>query len=128
MHVDGLVRDAVARLHKLVDAMTDQALLTVVDLEGWPINFAAAGANMLDHPGYVVLHSRGSPCRYRGLGLNDWLHMAYALAAGAAVICTTDRAFADVCGSAGEFEHMQVQMADASRAGPIYGLARGMLR
>ena len=127
MHVDGLVKRGVAGLFKLVGDLKEQGL-TIVELEGWPIDFAAAGANMLDHPGHVVLHSRGSPCRYRGLGLNDWLHMAYALAAGAAVICTSDRAFADVCGSAGEFERMQVQMADAREAGPIYGLARAMPR
>ena len=127
-YVDGLVRDAVARLLDLIDAMGKQGLLTIVELKGWSIDFAAARANMLDHPGYVVLHSRGDPCRHRALGLIDWLHMAYARAARAVVICTADRAFADVCGSAGEFEHMQVQMADASEAGPIYDLARGRSR
>ena len=44
------------------------------------------------------------------------------------MICTAGRAFADVCGSVGEFGRMQVQMADASGAGPIYDLARGRSR
>ena len=127
-YVDGLVRDTVDRLLKLVSTLKRQGRLTVVELEGWSIDFAAARANMLDHPGYVVLHSRGDPCRHRALGLIDWLHMAYARAARAVVICTVDKAFADVCGSVGEFEDMQVQMADASGAGPIYDLARAMSR
>ena len=126
--VDGLVRDAVAHLLDLIEAMKSQDRLTIIELAGWAIDFAATRANMLDHPGCVVIHSRGNPCRYRGLGLIDRLHMAYALAARAVVICTADRAFADVCGSAGEFERMQVQMADAGEAGPIYDLARVMSR
>ena len=126
--MDGLVRDAVARLHDLVDALGKQGLSTVVELKGWPVDFAVARANMLDHPGYVVLHSCGNPCRHRGLGLMDWLQMAYARAAKAVVICTADKAFADVCGGGGEFKHMQVQTANASGAGPIYDLARAMSR
>ena len=127
-YVDGLVRDAVARLLDLVDALKKQNRLTVVYPEGWSIDFAALRANMLEHPGLVVLFAKGNSCRHRGLGLMDWLQMAYARAAKAVVICTTDRAFADVCGGDGEFKHMQVQMADASEAGPIYDLARAMSR
>ena len=123
-YVNGLVRDAVGRLHDLVDALKKQGL-TVVELEGWSIDFAALRANMVEHPGRVVLFSKGNSCRHRGLGLIDWLHMAYTRAANAAVICTADVAFADVCGGAGEFGHMQVQLADGAAAGPLYDLARG---
>ena len=75
--MDGLVRDTVDGRLKLVSSLKRQGRLTVVELEGWPVDFAAARANMLDHSGYVVLHSRGNFCRHRGLGLMDRLHMAY---------------------------------------------------
>ena len=87
------------------------------------IDFAALRANMLEHPGRVVLFSRGNSCRHRGLEPMDWLQMVYARAARAVVICTADKAFADMCGG-GEFGRMQVQLADEAAAGPLYDLAR----
>ena len=123
-YVDGLVQDAVAGLLKLVSTLKRQGHLTVLELEGWSIDFAALRANMLEHPGRVVLFSRGNSCRHRGLGRMDWLQMVYARAARAEVICTADIAFADVCGGDGEFGRMQVQLADEAAAGPLYDLAR----
>ena len=97
-------------------------------MKGWFLDLPTVHNKMFEHPGYAVLYSKGNSCRHRGLGLLDWLHIILARDANAAVICTTDMAFADIAGNDDEFGHIQTQLADGAAAGPLYDLARGGAR
>ena len=73
---------------------------------------------MLEHAGFAVPGSMGHICRYRGIGALDWLHIAFARDAGAAVICTADRALVDTAND-DKFGHIQIQLTSVGAIGPL---------
>ena len=122
--VDRAVHQAVSALFKLTVNLKGQNRLAIVEMEGWSPDFAVLRTKMLEHAGHTVFHSKGNACRHRGLGLHDWLHIAFARDADAAVICTADNAFADIVGKDDEFGHIQVQLTGTGATGPLYDMAR----
>ena len=122
--VDSIVQEAVNTLLALVDRMKEQDRLRVVELDGWSPDLAGLYGKMLEHAGFTVPGHKGQICRHRGIGFPDWLHIAFARDARAAVICTTDKAFVDIAGSDDEFDHIQVQLTGVGAVGPLYDLAR----
>ena len=60
-------------------------------------------------------------CRHLGIDACDWPQIAFADAAGASAICTTDTAFADIVGNDAEFGHLKVQLT----SGPLIDLLSG---
>ena len=71
--VDRGVRWAINDFVDLVDTMKIQRRLRVVEIEGWFPNPAAVHAKMMEHAGYTVPGRAGRICRYRGIGLFDWV-------------------------------------------------------
>ena len=122
--VDRAVRQAVTTLLNLAGSLEKQGRLAIVEMEGWSPDFAVLRTKMLEHAGHTVFHSKGNACRHRGLGLHDWLHIALARDADAAVICTADNAFADIVGKDDEFGHILVQMTGTGATGPLYDTVR----
>ena len=121
--VDKIVRRAVDAFFDLVGSMKDQNILRVVEIEGWFPSPAAVHAKMMEHAGYTVPGRAGRICRYRGIGIFDWVHIMFARAARADAICTTDKAFADVAGNDAEFGHIMMQLTSVGAIGPLYDLS-----
>lgn len=119
--VDKIVRGAINDFLDLVGSMKDQSILRVVEIEGRLPNPAAVHAKMMEHAGYTVPGRTGRICRYRGIGIFDWVHIMFARAARADAICTTDKAFADVAGNDAEFGHIMMQLTNVGPIGPLYG-------
>ena len=122
--VDRAVRQAVTDLFRLAVRLKRQNRLAIVEMEGWSPDFAVIRTKMLEHAGHTVFHSKGNAYRHRGLGLHDWLHIAFARDVNAAVICTADNAFADIVGKDDEFGHILVQMTGTGATGPLYDTVR----
>ena len=121
--VDRIVRGAVDELLDLVDSMKTEERLRIVELDGWFPAPSRILSKMLEHAGFTVPGRAGQICRYRGIGLLDWLHIMFARAANATAICTTDKAFADIAGNDGEFGPVQIQLTSVGAIGPLYGPA-----
>ena len=121
--VDRAVREATSAFLKHMRTMRRQKRLRIVELDGWFPAPSRILSKMLEHAGFTVPGRAGQICRYRGIGLLDWLHIIFARAAGATVICTTDKAFADIAGNDGEFGHIQIQLTSVGAIGPLYGPA-----
>ena len=124
--IDGIVRKAVASLLDHIDDLANQGLLSVMKLDEWSPDFAAMRGKMLEHPGFTVPGPAGHICRHRGIGPPDWLHIAIARDAGAAVICTTGKALADIAGSDDEFGRNPIRLTGVGAIGPLYGLWRAL--
>ncbi len=119
-YVDGIVREAVANAVKLLDNLVRQGFLTVVHIPGWHLDQLRIYSKMIEHPGRTVT-GRGKFCRHLGIDACDWPQIAFADAAGASAICTTDTAFADIVGNDAEFGHLKVQLTSA----PLIDLLSG---
>ena len=74
---------------------------------------------VLEHSGRVVPAPKGDECRHLGVGSCDRADFWLARSFGAAVICTTDGAFADIPGRDDEFGGIVVQLASGPLAGPL---------
>ena len=123
VEVDRGVRWAINDFLDLVDTMKIQRRLRVVEIEGWFPSASAVHAKMMEHAGYTVPGRAGRICRYRGIGLFDWVHIMFARAARADAICTTDKAFADVAGNDAELGHIMMQLTNVGPIGPLYDLS-----
>ena len=108
-HADARVDEAATGARGLLDDMSEQGLLTVVDIPDWQLDLPRVHAKMLEHPGRAV-PGRGKFCRHLGIGSCDWPQIMFARDAGASAILTTDTAFADIVGSDSEFRHIKVQL------------------
>ena len=108
-YADARVGEAATGARGLLDDMSEQGLLTVVDIPGWTLDLPRVHAKIFEHPGRVV-PGRGKFCRHLGIGSCDWPQIMFARDAGASAILTTDTAFADIVGSDSEFGHIKVQL------------------
>ena len=115
------VEAAVVTSRKLLHKLDKQGFLKVVDVEGWSPSLLLARRKALEHAGRVLPAAVGSMFRHRGIGSCDWLHFLLALYLGAQVICTADKAFADVRGNDDVFGHIWVQLTSEPPAGPLAG-------
>ena len=113
------VQDAADDMAKFVDRMVEEKILRIMDSKWWSPDLEFLYGKLLEHGGHVVPATRGSRFRHRAVGSCDWLHFWLALIAGAAAICTTDMAFADIPGSDAEFGGIAVQLASAPLSGPL---------
>lgn len=119
-HVDDIVRKAVARAIRLLDNLSRQGFLIILDILGWPFDLSRVYHKMLEHPGRTVPW-HGKSCRRLRIDSCDWPHMAFAVDAGASAMCTTDTAFADIACNDAEFDHLQIQLTSK----PLIGLLSG---
>ena len=119
-YVDDRVREAVVRAIRLLDKLNRKGFLTIVHMPGWYLDQIRVYSKMLEHPGRTVPGWK-SFCRHLGINPCDWPHFAFADAAGASAICTTDAAFADIVGNDAEFGHIKVQLTGA----PLIDLLSG---
>ena len=117
--VEAHVQDAADDMVKFVDRMADEDILTIIDSKVWSPDLELLYGKMLEHAGHVVPATKGSRFRHRAVGSCDWLHFWLALIAGAAMICTADRAFADIPGRDDRFGGIAVQLASGPLAGPL---------
>ena len=120
---DARVRRAVVRALDLINTMTSDDILEIMETAGWSPDLFFLLGKMLEHPGRIVSGMRSRTCRHRGVGPYDWFHYALALLAGASVICTTDAALADVAGGDAQFGRIQVQLTSEPLIGPLSGRA-----
>ena len=74
-HVDDMVREAVARAIRLLDNLSRQGFLIILDIPGWPFDLSRVYYKMLEHPGRTVPW-HGKSCRHLGIDSCDWPHMA----------------------------------------------------
>lgn len=93
--------------------------LRIIVPKDWSPDLFLLCLKVFEHAGYVVPAGKGRSFRYRIVGSCDWFHFALAEYLGAAVICTTDAAFADIAGNDDEFGHILVQMASGPLVGPL---------
>ena len=119
-YADDRVHEATAGAGGTIDTLNKQGFLTVVHMPGWHLDQLRIYSKMLEHPGRTVPGWR-SFCRHLGINPCDWPHFAFADAAGASAICTTDTAFADIVGNDAEFGHLKVQLTSA----PLIDLLSG---
>ena len=108
---EALVRESVRASHRLLNKFVKQDIIEIIEPENWSPDLLLLYAKVLEHEGYVLPAGKGRPFRYRGVGSCDWLQFALARHLGAAVILTTDAAFADIEGNDDEFGHIRIQMA-----------------
>ena len=113
------MEDAAGGMVKFVGKMVDGGILTIMDSKGWSPDLELLYGKVLEHGGHVVPASKGNRFRHRAVGSCDWLHFWLAFVFGAAVICTTDRAFADIPGRDDRFGGIAVQLAAGPLAGPL---------
>ena len=113
--VEARAQNAVDDALELLDKKVKEEVLEIMEPENWSPDLLLLYAKVLEHAGYVLPAKKGRPFRYRGVGSCDWLQFALARHLGAAVIFTTDAAFADIEGGDDEFGHIRIQMA----SGPL---------
>ena len=119
-YVDDRVHESVTGAKRTLYSLNKRGLLTIVHMPGWHFDQIRVYSKMLEHPGRTVPGWKSS-CRHLGINPCDWPHFAFADAAGASAICTTDAAFADIVGNDAEFGHIKVQLA----SGPLIDLLSG---
>lgn len=119
--VDADAGRAAALVIECVNGMVEQNILSVRELENWSPDLALLHSKVIKHAGRAVHAGAAKIYRYRGVGSCDWLHFAFAMDAGATVICTTDAAFADVEGNDSEFGRIRIQMAGGALISPVVG-------
>ena len=117
--VEARVQDAAGGMAAFVDKMVKGRILRIMDSKGRSPDLELLYGKVLEHSGRVVPAPEGDECRHIGVGSCDWLDIWLARAFGAAVICTTDRALADIPGRDDEFGGIAVQLASAPLAGPL---------
>ena len=117
--VEAHMQDAAGDMAKFVANMVGEGLLRVMDSKGWSPDLEILYDKLLEHSGRVVPATRDSRFRHRAVGSCDWLHFWLAMIFGAAMICTTDTAFADIPGRDDEFGGIAVQLTSAPLAGPL---------
>ena len=115
------VEATVDSARELLDKLSGNGIIEIMDAEDWPPRLALAGRKALEHAGRVLAVVAGRMFRHRGIGSCDWLHFLLALHLGAQVICTADKAFADVHGNDDEFGHIWVQLTSGPLVGPLAG-------
>lgn len=104
---------------KFVDEMVEEKTLRIMDLKGRSPDLELLYGKVLEHAGSVVPVAKGDRFRYRGVGSCDWLHFWLALVLGAAIICTADKAFADIPGRDKEFGGIAVQLTSEPLSTPL---------
>ena len=98
--------------------MVKEAMLVIMDSGGLSPDLELLYGKVLKHTGRVMPVAKGNRFRYRGVGSCDWLHFWLALVFGATIICTADKAFADIPGRDDEFGGIAVQLT----SGPLIDL------
>ena len=78
--------------------ITDRVADMYGDITSAQPDLAPLYKNMLDMEGRTPQARKGNTYRHEGLGPIDLIHIDMALLAGAQVICTTDKAFAQISG------------------------------
>ena len=117
--VEANMHDMAGGMAEFVDEMVKGKTLRIMDLKGRSPDLEILYGKVLKHAGSVVPVAKGNMFRYRGIGSCDWLHFWLALAFGAAVICTADKAFADIPGRDEEFGGIAVQLTSEPLATPL---------
>ena len=113
------VQDAAGGMSEFVDKMVKRRILRIMDTKGQSPDLELLYGKALKHAGRVVPAPEGGECRHLGVGSCGWVDFWLARAFGAAVICTTDVAFADIPGRDAEFGEIAVQLASGPLAGPL---------
>ena len=119
-YVDDRVNEVVAGATITLHDLSKQGFLTIMHMPGWYLDQLRIYSKMLEHPGRTVPGWKNF-CRHLGINPCDWPHFAFADAAGASAICTTDTAFADIVGNDAEFGHIKIQLT----SGPLIDLLSG---
>ena len=117
--VEAHVQDAAGGMARFVDHMVEEKILRIMDTKAWSPDLELLYGKLIEHAGHAVPATKGSRFRHRAVGSCDWLHFWLAFVFGAAMICTTDTAFADIPGRDDKFGGIAVQLASAPLAGPL---------
>lgn len=84
--------------HFIIALVADRVADMYGDITSAQPDLAPLYKNMLDMEGRTPQARKGNTYRHEGLGPIDLIHIDMALLAGAQVICTTDKAFAQISG------------------------------
>ena len=117
--VEAHVQDAAGGMSAFVDKMVEGKKLRIMDSKGLSPDLELLYGKVHEHSGRIVPAPEGDECRHIGVGSCDWVGIWLARAFGAAVICTTDTALADIPGRDDEVGGIAVQLASAPLAGPL---------
>ena len=112
---------AVARAIKIIYNMVRRGVLKIVMVKGKSHDYFGLCGKALVHSGHAVYVADNRAYRHKGIGPFDLIHYASAEGANAAVIITSDAAFADIEGNDDEFGHIKVQLT----GGPLIDLLGG---
>ena len=113
------VQDAAGGMAEFIRKMSDEGILRIIDQKELSPYLELLYGKALEHAGRVVPAPEGDECRHLGVGSCGWVDFWLARAFGAARICTTDVAFADIPGRDAEFGGIAVQLTSAPLSGPL---------
>ena len=97
--VEGDAAKAVRDIRRVINALRSDKMADMYgDITSGQPDLATLYKSMLDLEGRTPQARKGNTYRHEGLGPIDLIHIDMALLAGAQVICTTDKAFAQIGG------------------------------